>query len=137
MSANTDLRFPAPSYGNLSCSLLITKIINFSVCDLGFLLLYIVAESLPNAAPEVKSSYSYAAFYSWVAYPLINFFFNAGVWLVVGVTTNRFILTYYPLKGKVLCSKWRTRLGVAGILLLAALVNIPHFWNYHPEGRFL
>lgn len=107
-------------------------LITLSVCDLGFLIFYILAESLPNAAIEVKSNYSYAAFYSWVAYPMMNYFFNAGVWLVVGVTTNRYILTYYPLKGKVLCSKVRTRLGIASILILAACVNVPHFWNYHP-----
>ena len=77
-----------------------TYLITLGVCDIGFLVFFIVSESLPTAVVDVKSTYAYAAFYSWVAYPTRNFFFTACVWLVVGVTVYLYVLIRFPLKGK-------------------------------------
>ncbi|XP_002160368.1 G-protein coupled receptor daf-37 isoform X1 [Hydra vulgaris] len=108
-------------------------LIALGICDSGLLVFFLLFDSLPTAFPFLKNnSYHYAAFYSWIAFPFFFIFLIASIWLVVGVTLNRFFMIALPVKVKMLYTPVRTYIGIFVLLAFSLLINIPHFFNFKP-----
>ena len=116
--------------GNASTA---TYLIALGICDIGYLVFFILSESLPTAVENIKTSYSYSAFFSWIAHPLLHIFLIGSIWLVVSVTVNRWVLITFPNRGKYLYSKTRTHISIVFIILFSVLLNTPQFFNFHPK----
>lgn len=107
--------------------------ISLSVCDGAVLVFFLLTDTIKSNHPEIAKTYSYAAFYSWFGFPLFFIFLVASIWLVVGVTLNRFLMMFVPLKIHCFYSKRRTYWGIFAISMFSFLINIPHFFTYHPK----
>ena len=101
--------------------------------DSGVLLFFILHDTLPAVHPSLKSIYEYAAFYSWVAYPLFYFFVVASIWMMIGVTINRYIMVAFPTKVRVIYNTKNTALSIVVILLFSFTINVPHFFSFSPQ----
>ena len=108
--------------------------IALAICDSGLLVFFLLHDSLPSMFPILKQdSCLYAVFFSWFGYPFHKIFFVGSIWLIVGITTNRFLMIIFPIKVKLLYTPKRTYQSIFIILLLSTLINIPHFFNFKPE----
>ncbi|XP_057295293.1 FMRFamide receptor-like [Hydractinia symbiolongicarpus] len=107
--------------------------IALSVCDSAVLLFFLLTDTIKSNHPEIAKTYSYAVFYSWFGFPLFTIFLVTSVWLVVGVTLNRYLMMILPLKIHCFYSKRRTYWGIFAISMFSFLINIPHFFTYHPK----
>jgi growth hormone secretagogue receptor len=72
---------------------------------------------------------------------IIHWSLMAAAWLIVAVTLERFLVVWLPLRAAEVCKVSRTRLVMAAMLLLLALVNSHLFWTAElvpvPAGRSL
>ena len=109
-------------------------LITLGVVDTLLLFFFILTNSIPSGIPEVVNSYAYAAFFSYICFPLLYFFIVSSIWLLVGVTISRFIMVKYPLKAKHLCSVDRTIKSIACILVCSFVINLPHFFSFQPKA---
>ncbi|XP_047142081.1 probable G-protein coupled receptor 139 isoform X1 [Hydra vulgaris] len=110
-------------------------LIALAVCDSGLLIFFVLQDSLPALYPSLKEdSYSYAVFFCWIGFPFFFIFLVASIWLVVGVSLNRFIMITFPMKVKVIYTRKRTYYSILGFFIFSLLSNIPHFFNYKPEN---
>ena len=109
-------------------------LITLGVVDALLLFFFILTNSIPSGIPEVINSYAYAAFFSYIGFPLLYFFIVSSIWLLVGVTISRFIMVKYPLKAKHLCSVDRTIKSIVCILGCSLVINLPHFFNFQPKA---
>ncbi len=101
--------------------------------DSGLLLFFLFTDSLPTGLPSVMVTEEFCFFYSYIGYPLFFFFIVASIWLIVGLTVNRFIMVTFPVKARVMCSNARAYLGSLAIIICSFVINFPHFFNYRPE----
>ena len=102
-----------------------------AVCDMVLLLFFLLQDSLPNLFPGIKTGYYFGAMWCWFLFPMFFFSLVASIWMVVGITMNRFIMITFPTRAQVIYSQTRSKLGIFGIILFAFLVNLPHFFSYH------
>lgn len=116
--------------GNQSTAL---YLIALGVCDTGLLVFFLLTDTIKANHPEIVNNYSYAAFFSWFGFPIFFIFLVASIWLVVGVTLNRFFMITFPTKVKSMYTTNRTYMGIAVFLAFSVIINIPHFFSYHPK----
>ena len=64
-------------------------LIALAIVDSGLLVFFLFSDTLHVNSPEIKKTYSYAAFFSYVGFPMFFFFIVSSIWMVVGVTVNR------------------------------------------------
>lgn len=107
-------------------------LIVLGLVDTGLLFFFLITDTIPTNVPSVKATFSFAAFYSYFGYPIFFFFIVASIWLMIGVTATRFIMVKFPLKARDWCSPRRAYIGIATTLIGGFIINIPHFFNYHP-----
>lgn len=100
------------------------------IVDIGLLLLFLLTESISTAEPVIKTSWAYAIAHAWIFYPLLGVFTVASIWMIVGVTVNRWVLITFPLRSRVIYTTNNTLIGLAIITFFALLVNIPHWFRY-------
>lgn len=100
------------------------------IVDIILLTLFFLTESLSTAAPSVKTSWTYAVAHAWILYPLLGIFTVASIWIIVGVTVNRWVLITFPLQSRALYTTKNTFIGLAAITLFASFVNVPHWFKY-------
>ena len=110
-------------------------LISLAVCDNGLLLFFLITDTLPTDAASVKENYAYSAFFSWFGFPSFFFFIVASIWLLVLVTFNRYIMIAFPTKANIYYTKFRTYGSIAAVFILSFLINIPHFFTYHPAKQ--
>ena len=108
-------------------------LIVLGIVDSGFLLFFILIDPIRMINPDVDKSYAYASFFSWFGFPLFFMFLVASIWLVVGVTLNRFIMIQFPTRVRDWYDKTRTFGGIFAFIAFSVFINIPHFWNFHPK----
>eukprot|EP00794_Sanderia_malayensis_P010844 gene10844-11997_t len=104
------------------------------IVDSGLLLLFLITDSLPTTFPAVMKTKAFSTFFSYIGFPLFYYFVVASIWLIVGVTLNRFTMVIFPVKSRRLCSVTRTCITITSILVFSFVVNIPHFFNYQPRA---
>lgn len=78
-----------------------TYLIGQAIADLGLLIFFFITDSLPMMAPEVKKSFSYGVFFSYIGYPIFFLFVICSIWFTVGVTVDRYILVCWISRSKV------------------------------------
>ncbi|XP_066918929.1 FMRFamide receptor-like isoform X1 [Clytia hemisphaerica] len=105
--------------------------ISLAFCDSALLLFFLLHDSLPSLVSTIKSNYYYAATWCWFLFPMFFFALVCSIWVVVGVTINRYIMIAFPTKVQIIYSDTRSKIGIFGITLFAFLVNLPHFFTYH------
>ena len=101
-----------------------------AVSDIALLTFFLLYDSFPTALPAIKTSYYFGVLWSWFLFPMFFFSLVASIWMVVGITINRFIMIAFPAKAQVVYSQTRTKLGIFAVLLFAFLVNLPHFFTF-------
>ena len=114
-------------------------LVALGIVDSGFLMFFILIDPIRMMNPDVDKSYFYASFFSWFGFPLYFMFFVASIWLVVGITFNRFIMIQFPTRVRGWYNKTRTFCGIFALMTFSVTINIPHFWNFHPKkvnGRY-
>lgn len=107
-------------------------LIVLGIVDSGLLFFFLITDTIPSNNPEVKKTFSYAAFYSYFGYPFFFFFIVASIWILVGVTATRFIMVLFPIKAKDWCSPKRAYIGIGSILACTFIINVPHFFSFRP-----
>jgi 7 transmembrane receptor (rhodopsin family). len=100
-------------------------------CDSSLLVFFLLHDSLPSTVTSIKATYGFAVLYSWCFFPMFFFSLVCSIWMVVGVTVNRYIMIAFPTKVQKLYSNTRSKLGILGIIGFAFLVNLPHFFTFH------
>ena len=103
------------------------------IADSGLLVFFLLTDSLPVSFPSVSSTAPFCFFYAYIGFPLFFFFIAVSIWLVVGVTLNRFLMVLFPIKSKKWCSKSRAYLGIIIISVCCFIINVPHFFNFRPQ----
>lgn len=78
-----------------------TYLIGQAIADMGLLLFFFITDSLPMMAPEVKKSFAYGVFFSYIGYPIFFLFVICSIWFTVGVTVDRYILVCWISRSKV------------------------------------
>ena len=98
-------------------------------CDVMYLIL-VVTISLPHyESLDVGSSAIYQRYHFIVGRPLTDTFSNAGVWLTLTFTVERYIGVCHPMRGKVWCTPRRAKYIVCVVCLAAAIVTFPEFFE--------
>lgn len=114
--------------GNQSTAL---YFIALSACDGGLLLSFLFMDTLSSNNPELTKNYHYAAAFAWVLFPMFFFTLVSSIWMVVGVTVNRYVMIAFPTRANALYTRFKSLLGIFGIFAFAFCVNLPHFFTYH------
>ena len=117
---------------NRTCSTSVF-LIALAIADSGLLLCFLFTTAIKTSLPSISYSYNYNMFYAYFGFPMFFFFFVASIWLVVAVAVNRFIVVYFPMKAKSICTLTKTGISILVILLFCFVINIPHFFNYRVE----
>lgn len=107
-------------------------LIVLGIVDTALLFFFLLTNTIPGNNPDVKETFSYAAFYSYFGFPVYYFLIVVSIWMMAGVTITRFIMIVYPIQGKIWCSSARAFIGIASIIVTAFLINVPHFFFYRP-----
>ena len=69
------------------------------VVDNGLLVFFLLTDALPKAiGSKMSDSYGYGWFYAYIGFPFFFFFIVASIWMLVGLTINRFIMVRFPVK---------------------------------------
>lgn len=76
-----------------------------AVNDIGVLVFVFVSDSLPILFPEIKTSYQFGVFHSYIGYPIFYFFVVNSIWTLVGVTVDRYIQVCWITQAKVYSQK--------------------------------
>ena len=82
-----------------------TYLIAQAAADASLLVTFFLTDSLPEMYPDIKKSYSYGVFYSYFGYPTFFFAVIMSIWILVGVTVDRYIQVCWISQSKVNC-KW-------------------------------
>lgn len=109
-----------------------TYLIGQAIADMGLLVFFFITDSIPMMAPEVKMSYSYGVFFSYIGYPIFFLFVICSIWFTVGVTVDRYILVCWISRSKGMCSVKRALTGLGIITFLCFVINTPHFATFEP-----
>ena len=96
------------------------------------LICFLTYESLPELFPVIKENKNFVTFACYVGFPLYFFFVVASIWMVIGVTVNRFVAVIFPLKAEIYNSIKMTIIFISSTMLFSFIINIPHFFNLHP-----
>ena len=110
-------------------------LITLAVCDSGLLVFFLMSDTLKANNPSLENNYIYASFYAWFAFPVFFIFVVASIWMVVGVTLNRYIMIQFPTKVRSIYSRSRLYISIGLFLAFSVVVNIPHFFNFHVPYR--
>ena len=105
--------------------------ITMGFCDSSLLMFFLLHDSLPSAVTSIKATFGFALLYSWFFFPMFFFSLVCSIWMVVGVTVNRFVMIAFPTKVQKFYSNTRSKLGIFGIFAFAFVVNLPHFFTFH------
>ena len=105
-------------------------LIILGVCDIGVLIFFILTKSISIAESYLKTTYSYDVFYAWFSFPMLSVCIVASVWLIVGVTINRWVLIAYPTQSYRIYSKNKTYLVISATLFFTVAVNIPQWFKF-------
>ncbi|KAK3608525.1 hypothetical protein CHS0354_010380 [Potamilus streckersoni] len=62
-----------------------------------------------------------------------------GIWLMVGMTIDRYINIYHPIKAQELCSVFMTKVAILLIMIGLVVVSIHAMWTYEilPRGCYV
>ena len=104
-------------------------------CDSSLLMFFLLHDSLPSAVTSIKTTFGFAALDSWFFFPMFFFSLVCSIWMVVGVTANRYVMIAFPTKVQKFYSNTRSKLGILGIFIFAFLANLPHFFTFHVIGK--
>ena len=55
---------------------------------------------------------------------------TCAIWMTVLLAVNRFVVIKKPLRAQDLCTLWKARLQVLGVVVFAVACNIPRFFHY-------
>ena len=103
-------------------------------CDSSLLAFFLAHDTLPSNHPSLKENHIYASLFSWFLFPMFFFSLVSSIWMVVGVTINRYVMIAFPTKVQLLYSNTRSKFGIFLILLFAFVINLPHFFTYHVQN---
>jgi neuropeptide Y receptor type 1 len=106
-------------------------LITLAICDTGVLVFFLLADTIKADNAQLNNNFAYAAFFAWFGFPVFFFFVVASIWMVVGVTVNRYLMIQFPTKVRKIYSGWRTYASMGLFLGFAFVINIPHFFNFH------
>ncbi|XP_059177339.1 probable G-protein coupled receptor 139 [Physella acuta] len=95
--------------------------------DIGVLVMFLLCDSLQAWYPDVIYSPSYGVFFSYIGYPMLFFTVVLSVWIIVGVTVDRYIMVCWITSAKKYCNERRANLGLFLITINSFIVNAPHF----------
>lgn len=108
-------------------------LIFLSASDSGVLSSFLFVETVTVGYPNVTNHYAFAAFFSWIAYPLHSYFIICSHWILIAVTLNRYLILKFPLKVGAFYTARKTCVGLAIFAMLAMPFNIPFWFYYIPE----
>ena len=106
-------------------------LIALALCDCGLLVFFLLSDTLKSNNPDLAHNFAYASFFAWFAFPIFFIFVVASIWMVVGVTLNRYIMIQFPTKVRKIYSTTRTYVSIGMFLGFSVIVNIPHYFTYH------
>lgn len=110
-----------------------------AVCDVLVLLIYItyglICVARPSRRPLImpadvegkEGTFTYFWYHVW--YFPANIFMTLSNWCIVAVMCFRFVVVYFPLKAKTMCSLLRARNTVILIFICSIIVTIPDFFT--------
>jgi len=104
-------------------------------CDISLLVFFFLHDSLPSAVRSIKTTFSFAILYSWFFFPMFFFSLVSSIFMIVGVTVNRYVMIAFPTKVQIFYSNTRSKNGILGIFTFAFFANLPHFFNFHAVGK--
>lgn len=104
--------------------------IALAFCDGGLLVFFLLSDTLKSNNPSLSHNYIFASFWAWFAFPVFFIFVVASIWMVVGVTLNRYVMIQFPTRVRKIYSKSRTLVSIAIFFSFSVIVNIPHFFTY-------
>lgn len=110
-------------------------LIALAYCNIGYLVLFLLVETLPVASEYIRDTYIFNAFFSWFGYPCISMFFIATVSLVLVLTLNRWLFLMYPVRSGRLYTDNTTIFTIAITVCFSFLFSLPQFLTYHPYPR--
>ena len=116
--------------GNKSTAL---YLVGLAYCNIGYLVFFLLVETLPMFSEDVINTYLYNVFYSWFGFPALNTFFIANIWLVLAAVLNRWALLAYPVRSRDFYTDKMTKLTIAITLLISLLFSVPNLLKYYPQ----
>jgi hypothetical protein len=78
-----------------------TYLIFQAVADMSVLLLFVLYDSLGQINSDILSQKSYGEFYAYIGYPFFFLSVIVSIWMLVGVTVDRYIQVCWPHKAQV------------------------------------
>ncbi|XP_056021925.1 FMRFamide receptor-like isoform X2 [Ostrea edulis] len=109
-----------------------TYLIFQAIADVSVLVFFVLYDSIGQINPDILGQKSYGEFYAYFGYPFFFLSVIVSIWMLVGVTVDRYIQVCWPHKSQDFCSQHRVFLGGGIIFLLCFIINIPHFKTYEP-----
>ncbi|XP_062580728.1 FMRFamide receptor-like [Saccostrea cucullata] len=109
-----------------------TFLIFLSLADISLLLMFLLTDSIIQMSPSILASRDFGMFYAYFGYPFFFLAFILSIWMLVGVTVDRYLQVCWPLKAKVSWTQRRVCIGAGCIFLFCFIVNIPHFKTFQP-----
>lgn len=107
-------------------------LITLAFVDSFLLICFLTYDSLPELFPAIKHNIHFVVFSCYAGYPLYFFSIVASIWMIIGVTVNRFIAVIFPYRAENYNSVIATRIVIFITIIFSFIINIPHFFNYHP-----
>lgn len=101
-----------------------TLLISVSLVDVIFLLCLLTSWLDGEVYPLLRSKLA-CQFQIYMTY--VTSFLS--VWNYVAVTCERFLATYFPLKCKSMCSKFREKMTVLALICMAGILYLYNFWT--------
>lgn len=110
-------------------------LISLAITDSGLLIFFLLTESFQNIVTNVRYRYNYVLFYCYIGFPMFFFFIVASIWMVISITYNRFVAVVFPHRAASLNTIRKSYLIVISTLLFSFLINVPHFFSFHPQRQ--
>lgn len=104
-----------------------------AVADSGVLVWFILIDTVMMLRPDLGESPAYAFIFAYLGYPFFFLWIVCSIWVMVGVTVDRFIMVCLITKAKEYCNETRANVGLGLIGGLCFLINMPHFWSYEVD----
>ncbi|XP_012562545.2 probable G-protein coupled receptor 139 [Hydra vulgaris] len=108
-------------------------LIILAFADSGLLVMFFCTETITKLHSDIEKNVYFVTFYSYFGFPMFFYFICSSIWMIVCVSVNRFVAVVYPLKVRKFNSLRVTYFIGFITQLFAFIINIPHFFNYHPE----
>ncbi|XP_061194731.1 FMRFamide receptor-like [Saccostrea echinata] len=117
-----------------------TYLIFQAIADVFVLLFFVLCDSLGQIHPVILGDKTYGEFFAYFGYPFFFLSVIVSIWMLVGVTVDRYLQVCWSHRSQEFCSQRRVYIGAGSIFLLCFIINIPHFKTFQPldppkEGR--